>query len=115
MKPIEYHAQNGKPKRGYIYNHARLGFSTMTGKNFYGDRELLEEIYNHTCQVCGHSYDPDIRWLRLACFYDLSEVSDKLKYDEKQRLYLMPFCKDCRGEFMGILGDWLNRPERMSA
>lgn len=104
---LEYHAYHGTPKKGYIPNINRMGFSTPKGKNFYGDADLLQEISDHTCTRCNSGYDPDIRWLRIGFFYELNELSTKLRRTDSG-LYIAPYCKACRGDFLsGVLRPWM--------
>ena len=95
--------------RGWKFDNNKLGWSTPSGKKFIGALEIEEWLGDHTCAICGDGPDLDIRWLRIACFYDLSEISDKFRLSEDKKLYLLPFCKPCRGHFMSeILGKWIN-------
>ena len=70
------------------------------------------------CQICNQEGE-DRRTLRLEYFYDLSEISDKLKkaevtirfadgHEVKDVLWTIRTCKDCRGDFLGILRRWTN-------
>ena len=57
------------------YSINKLGYQTPGGRYFVGDIDIKKEIDNHTCSICGDGPDPDIRWLRIGCFYELTEVS----------------------------------------
>lgn len=83
-------------------------FGWRRGKLVVGDNEVLKDLQSHTCAVCGSGYDPDIRWLRIGCFYDLTEVSNKFE-ENKEGFFVLPFCKACRGTFMGILADFIEQ------
>lgn len=71
-----------------------------------------------TCALCATTeYESgDLRTLRIGCFYDLTEVSDKFTpvaatiegVDRPQNLYSMRICKDCRGDFMGLLRQFID-------
>lgn len=57
------------------------------------------------CQVCG-AETPDIRHIKIECFYELGEVSDKLKKVEDG--YIIQVCKGCRAVFLfGYLKDFI--------
>ena len=58
------------------------------------------------CQICGET-DQDSRTLKLRFLYDLTEVSDKFQKDE-DGLYSITTCKNCRGNFLGILRLWVD-------
>lgn len=58
------------------------------------------------CQVCGES-DQDARTLRIRCMWKLSELSDKFK-EEPDGYYSICTCKNCRGNFLGILKYWVD-------
>lgn len=101
----DLHYYQRKP-RYWKQDATRLGWKRS--KLFISNEEILQDLEDHTCAVCQDGYEPDIRWLRISCFYDLSEVSAKLQYDEESKLYFLPFCKPCRGNFMfEVLGKWL--------
>lgn len=68
------------------------------------------------CQICGREGE-DRRTLRLRYFYDLSEIPDKFTKEEviikfadgnevKDTLWSVRTCKDCRGDFLGVLRKW---------
>lgn len=95
---IEKLAQKIIPK-GWDRDLIRLGWKNKG--QFIADIDVYEELKNHTCAVCGgDGYDPDIRWLRIGCFYELKEVSEKFEYHKESKLYLLPICKSCRAYFM---------------
>ena len=60
------------------------------------------------CKICGE-IDQDGRTLKLRYLYDLSEVSDKFqveKMEDGSTYYSIFTCKNCRGNFLGILRYW---------
>lgn len=104
-KEIVYEIAMGRVPGGWEKDPTRIGWKK--GKQFVGALEVEKEIGNHTCAICGDGPDPDIRYLRIGCFYDLNEVSDK--FEKIDNLYVLPFCKACRGHFMfEVLGKWVN-------
>ena len=95
---IEEIAQNKIPK-GWQKDLTKFGWKK--GRQFIGEMEVYLCLKDHTCAVCGgDGFDPDIRWLRIGCFYELKEVSEKFKKHEESGLYLLPICKACRAYFM---------------
>lgn len=69
-----------------------------------------------TCALCAAPDGPDLRTLRIGCLYDLSEVSDLFqpvlaqidRVEKQQTLWTMKICKDCRGDFMGVLRQFID-------
>lgn len=72
------------------------------------------------CQICNQEGE-DLRTLRLQYLYDLSEISDKLTREEatirfdggyeanaKYVFWTIQTCKDCRGDFLGVLRRWIS-------
>lgn len=61
-----------------------------------------------TCSRCGEHTDGDIRYLRMSCLYDMAEIGIKeLKFNEQHNNYILPICKECRGNFMfTLLPNW---------
>jgi hypothetical protein len=57
------------------------------------------------CKICRNE-GQDHRTLCLKNLYDLSEISDNLIFDEETKLFRIPSCKRCRGDFMRLLGEW---------
>ena len=68
------------------------------------------------CQICGQEGE-DRRTLRLRYLYDFSEISDKFTSEEvtinfadgnevRETVWSVRTCKDCRGDFLGILRRW---------
>jgi hypothetical protein len=57
------------------------------------------------CQICGEE-SPDLRTLKIDYFYQLDEVSPKFKRENNSRLFSIKTCKNCRGEFLAMLGHW---------
>ena len=74
------------------------GLIWRNGEETITDLEVAECIREHTCAVCGYGYDPDIRTLRIGCFYELAEVSDK--FIREGDYYYIKVCKGCRAVFM---------------
>ena len=73
------------------------------------------------CPICGKGPDPDLRTLSVANGYELHEASTKLEKVEfavasepgveaavTLRLYQIRTCKNCRGDFIGLLRRWIN-------
>ena len=113
---------DNEPPRGWVKSIDRAGWQTPKGRYFVSDKNIHQETIDNTCAICGDGPDPDIRWLRIACFYELHEISNKFQVDiikdkdgYNHRFYILPFCKSCRGHFMSeVLGKWLNK-ERIKA
>lgn len=64
------------------------------------------------CARCGEP-GPDRRTIEIDCFYDLSEVSSKLKLvgsSTSANAYRVRVCKECRGQFMEMLRNFLDNP-----
>ena len=57
------------------------------------------------CQVCGEE-DQDCRTLKLAFHYRMTEISEKFQR-ESDDTYSIRCCKNCRGNFLGILRYWI--------
>lgn len=68
------------------------------------------------CQVCTNETYGDSRTLRISCLYDLSEVSDAFTVvqakvegvDRPQNLFCLTICKDCRGNLLGLLRQFID-------
>lgn len=60
------------------------------------------------CQRCGAGPDPDLRYLRLACFYDLSELG--IPFEKQERTFVLGICKPCRADWMDSLKAWFSSP-----
>lgn len=60
------------------------------------------------CQVCEALGD-DRRTLVISCGYDLHEVSKKFARtpDDRHAQFMLLVCKDCRGDFLGVLRRWV--------
>ena len=60
------------------------------------------------CQICDE-IDQDCRTLRLRYLYNLSEISDKFQVEKTEdgTVYSLRTCKNCRGNFLGILRYWI--------
>ncbi len=56
------------------------------------------------CQICGQE-SQDLRTLRLSYLYQISEINPTFEMDSNG-FYRITTCKDCRGEFLGMLGHW---------
>lgn len=105
---IQRHAETGRPPAGWHKAVNFLGWESPKGRRRYGRIDLLNEIQKHTCTRCG-IYTKDIRWLRIGFFYDLTEVSKKLQLQKDTGLYVAPYCKDCRADFLGdVLRPWMD-------
>ena len=99
---------HNKLPKGWKYDFNRHAISSAGGRDSISDMEIQEYIGDHTCAICGDGPDADIRYLRIGCFYELKEVSEKFRKLEDTNLYYLPFCKSCRGHFMfEILGKWV--------
>lgn len=70
------------------------------------------------CEVCKKNSE-DLRQLCLQYLYDLSEISGKLRrrdgiirFADGRKVtdvfWTIQTCKDCRGDFLGILQRWTN-------
>lgn len=59
------------------------------------------------CQICS-SQGPDLRVLCLEYLYKLEEISDKFQVERigTKTFYILLTCKECRGEFLGLLRRW---------
>ncbi len=59
------------------------------------------------CAVCGED-GQDRRTLRLSYLYELGEISPKFSRDKTapRAGYSIRTCKDCRGDFLGLLRRW---------
>jgi hypothetical protein len=89
--------------KGWEYNINRCGF--VKGKRFIGDKDIMEERKEYTCQVCG-DVGEDRRNIYVSCLYDLGEVSDKFTRTEDNQ-YKVRVCKGCRVVFMDMLGNFV--------
>ena len=69
------------------------------------------EVGTQRCSRCGEHTYGDIRYLRMSCLYDMSEIKIKeLIFNEQANNYILPICKDCRSDFMfKCLPDWFYR------
>ena len=85
------------------------------------ESERREES-KHKCWRC-HKHEKlestessiDLRYLRVSCFYDLSELDIPLSWNEEDRNWVMPMCKPCRSDFMTALEMWFNNPTDYSS
>ena len=72
------------------------------------------------CQICEKPTAGDERTLRLQYLYDLTEASLKFRKwvvevtqatgraDWPSIFFTLTTCKDCRGDFIGLLRKWAN-------
>jgi hypothetical protein len=103
---IAYEIAMGRVPDGWIYSSS--AYIWRKGRSRITDLEIYKIVKDHTCAICGEGPDPDIRYLRIGCLYDLKEVSEKFEYMHKREYYLLPFCKPCRGHFVfEVLKPWV--------
>jgi len=95
----------GDEPQGWQRSHAKMAWEN--GDELIKDEEINEWKENHTCDICGDGPDRDIRSLKVDCFYNLKEVSNKFR--DEGDYYMLKFCKPCRGHFMfSVLSEWID-------
>lgn len=80
-----------------------------TKKRREQDKDRFENQDGDLCMLC-HAYGSDKRSLFIDCFYNIGEVLPEaldIHLVEGQRGgWYLRICKHCRGEFLGMLGEW---------
>jgi hypothetical protein len=65
------------------------------------DEDNEDQRNKEQCSKCGEKTYGDIRYIRVSCFYNMSEIGiNELKFNREDNNYVLPVCKDCRHDFM---------------
>lgn len=64
-------------------------------------------VADEHCARCGIE-DPDLRTLRMACLYQMDELSIPLKKDGGY--YTLKVCKPCRADWLYAIEAWYKTP-----
>lgn len=62
------------------------------------------------CSRCKRNTLGDIRYLRLACFYEMAEYPISALRATSDGYYMIGICKRCRGDWLQSLVSWFHTP-----